>query len=119
MAVQGDSGRRRGARGGASAARAADGPDTRPAGPSSITHLPDVPAGGDGLTPRQRLVLETIRDAVERRGYPPSTCVIRRSIAPPRASRIGPSSKRWISSAMKPSITRRLATLSSRPRGRR
>jgi repressor LexA len=72
MAVQGDSGRRRGTRGGASAARAADGPDTGPAGPSSISHLPDVPAGGDGLTPRQRLVLETIREAVERRGYPPS-----------------------------------------------
>lgn len=34
--------------------------------------LPDGPAGGDGLTDRQRLVLETIRDAVERRGYPPS-----------------------------------------------
>jgi repressor LexA len=34
--------------------------------------LPDGPEGGDGLTPRQRLVLETIRDAVERRGYPPS-----------------------------------------------
>jgi repressor LexA len=34
--------------------------------------LPDGPAGGDGLTTRQRLVLETIREAVERRGYPPS-----------------------------------------------
>lgn len=27
---------------------------------------------GDGLTPRQRMILETIRSAVERRGYPPS-----------------------------------------------
>jgi repressor LexA len=34
--------------------------------------LPDGPAGGDGLTHRQRLVLETIRGSVERRGYPPS-----------------------------------------------
>jgi len=34
--------------------------------------LPDGPEGGDGLTPRQRRVLETIREAVERRGYPPS-----------------------------------------------
>jgi repressor LexA len=34
--------------------------------------MPDGPAGGDGLTNRQRLVLETIRDSVERRGYPPS-----------------------------------------------
>jgi repressor LexA len=28
--------------------------------------------GGDGLTPRQRLVLETVRASVESRGYPPS-----------------------------------------------
>jgi repressor LexA len=37
-----------------------------------VVALPDGPLGGDGLTARQRLVLETIRDAVERRGYPPS-----------------------------------------------
>ncbi|WP_420814693.1 transcriptional repressor LexA [Kineococcus siccus] len=34
--------------------------------------LPDGPLDSAGLTPRQRLVLECIRDAVERRGYPPS-----------------------------------------------
>ncbi|WP_298459782.1 transcriptional repressor LexA [uncultured Cellulomonas sp.] len=34
--------------------------------------LPDGAAGDDGLTPRQRLVLETIRSSVEQRGYPPS-----------------------------------------------
>lgn len=39
---------------------------------AAVHPLPDGPEGGDGLTPRQRLVLETIRDAVERRGYPPS-----------------------------------------------
>jgi repressor LexA len=39
---------------------------------AQVHALPDGPAGGDGLTSRQRLVLETIRDAVERRGYPPS-----------------------------------------------
>ena len=42
------------------------------AGRARVHAFPDAPAGGDGLTPRQRLVLETIRDAVERRGYPPS-----------------------------------------------
>lgn len=56
-------------------------PDPRPdhePGPDEVAStapvhaLPDGPEGGDGLTPRQRLVLETIRDAVERRGYPPS-----------------------------------------------
>lgn len=39
---------------------------------ASVHPLPDGPADGDGLTPRQRLVLETIRADVERRGYPPS-----------------------------------------------
>jgi len=37
-----------------------------------VVPLGDGAVGGDGLTARQRLVLETIRDAVERRGYPPS-----------------------------------------------
>jgi repressor LexA len=39
---------------------------------TTVSALPDGPPGGDGLTVRQRRVLETIRDAVERRGYPPS-----------------------------------------------
>jgi DNA-binding MarR family transcriptional regulator len=50
---------------------AVPGPTEPPAG-AQVHSLPDGPAGGDGLTARQRLVLETIRDSVERRGYPPS-----------------------------------------------
>src|ERR671933_654896 len=43
------------------------------AGTGARVHaLPDGPADGDGLTHRQRRVLEVIRDSVERRGYPPS-----------------------------------------------
>ena len=38
----------------------------------SVHQLPDGPRDGAGLTQRQRLVLETITEAVERRGYPPS-----------------------------------------------
>ncbi|WP_240675007.1 transcriptional repressor LexA [Cellulomonas endophytica] len=34
--------------------------------------LPEPDAGPDGLTARQRMVLETVRASVERRGYPPS-----------------------------------------------
>lgn len=34
--------------------------------------LPDGPPGLDSLTPRQRRVLEVIRDTVAKRGYPPS-----------------------------------------------
>jgi repressor LexA len=38
---------------------------------ASVTAFPD-PAEPAGLTPRQRRILEVIRDSVERRGYPPS-----------------------------------------------
>jgi repressor LexA len=39
---------------------------------ATVHALPDGAAGPDGLTSRQRLVLETIRSSVESRGYPPS-----------------------------------------------
>lgn len=37
-----------------------------------VRDFPDGPADSTGLTPRQRRILEVLRDAVERRGYPPS-----------------------------------------------
>lgn len=39
---------------------------------ASVSSLPDGPADADGLTPRQRRILEVVREAVENRGYPPS-----------------------------------------------
>ena len=43
------------------------------AGPSAqVREIPDGPADATGLTPRQRRVLEFIKESVERRGYPPS-----------------------------------------------
>ena len=48
------------------------GPGATTAELASVHVLPDGAAGDDGLTPRQRLVLETIRSSVEQRGYPPS-----------------------------------------------
>jgi repressor LexA len=39
---------------------------------ASVSSLPDGPADAHGLTPRQRRILEVIREAVEHRGYPPS-----------------------------------------------
>ena len=45
---------------------AADQPD------ATVRNLPDGPPDEAGLTPRQRKVLEVIRDSVERRGYPPT-----------------------------------------------
>ena len=37
-----------------------------------VTELPDGPADETGLTPRQRAILEMIRETVATRGYPPS-----------------------------------------------
>jgi repressor LexA len=39
---------------------------------SKVRELPDGPMEESGLTQRQRMVLEVIRDSVQRRGYPPS-----------------------------------------------
>jgi repressor LexA len=39
---------------------------------SPVSALPDGPAGIDGLTLRQRRILEMIKETVESRGYPPS-----------------------------------------------
>jgi repressor LexA len=41
-------------------------------GEASVAALPDGPADADGLTRRQRRILEVIKAAVESRGYPPS-----------------------------------------------
>jgi len=38
----------------------------------AVSELPDGPPDATGLTPRQRRVLEFIREAIELRGYPPS-----------------------------------------------
>jgi len=37
-----------------------------------VTELPDGPPDATGLTPRQQRVLATIKDSIEKRGYPPS-----------------------------------------------
>jgi repressor LexA len=44
----------------------------RPATGATVAEIPDGPPDETGLTPRQRKVLEVIRSAVERKGYPPS-----------------------------------------------
>jgi repressor LexA len=38
----------------------------------SVSELPDGPPDATGLTPRQQRVLATIKEAIEKRGYPPS-----------------------------------------------
>jgi len=51
---------------------AGDGEDRADAPSGQVRTFPDPPAEPAGLTPRQRKVLEVIRDWVERFGYPPS-----------------------------------------------
>jgi repressor LexA len=45
-----------------------------------VRELPDGPPDAAGLTPRQRRVLDVIRDSVEQRGYPPSMREIGESV---------------------------------------
>ena len=40
--------------------------------PKTVTELPDGPPDATGLTPRQQRVLAHIKEAIEKRGYPPS-----------------------------------------------
>jgi repressor LexA len=47
---------------------------------ATVRDFPDGPPDETGLTPRQRRVLEVIRTAVERRGYPPSVREIGESV---------------------------------------
>ncbi|MGN6780026.1 MAG: transcriptional repressor LexA [Marmoricola sp.] len=37
-----------------------------------VAELPDAPPDATGLTPRQQRILSTLRESIERRGYPPS-----------------------------------------------
>src|SRR4051794_17068278 len=55
-------------------------PEPAPGSGAEVKDFPDGPADEAGLTPRQRRVLEVIRDSVERRGYPPSMREIGESV---------------------------------------
>ncbi|MCW2683143.1 MAG: lexA [Blastococcus sp.] len=61
-----------------------------PAGTESATvrSFPDRGTDGDGLTQRQRRVLEVIRDSIQRRGYPPSVREIGEAVGLSSASSV-------------------------------
>lgn len=46
--------------------------EKKKAGKGAVSELPDGPPDATGLTPRQQRILATIKEAIERRGYPPS-----------------------------------------------
>ena len=57
-------------------------------GTASVRPFPDRGADGDGLTQRQRRVLEVIHDSIERRGYPPSVREIGEAVGLSSASSV-------------------------------
>ena len=55
---------------------------------AAVREFPERPETGDGLTQRQRRVLEVIRDSIERRGYPPSVREIGEAVGLSSASSV-------------------------------
>ncbi|WP_369259111.1 transcriptional repressor LexA [Geodermatophilus amargosae] len=83
--MAGTSGTGQGTRdGGTATRRPADGVD----GAGAVRTFPDRGEAGDGLTQRQRRVLEVIRDSIERRGYPPSVREIGEAVGLSSASSV-------------------------------
>jgi repressor LexA len=74
---------------GTAGGRSAAGDATAGTGSSAtVRSFPDRAADGDGLTQRQRRVLEVIRDSIERRGYPPSVREIGEAVGLSSASSV-------------------------------
>ncbi|UOY01629.1 transcriptional repressor LexA [Blastococcus sp. PRF04-17] len=83
-AKSGSTGGRRGSTSGnATTEGTADGGES-----ATIRSFPDRGADGDGLTQRQRRVLEVIRDSIDRRGYPPSVREIGEAVGLSSASSV-------------------------------
>jgi len=55
---------------------------------ATVRSFPDRAADGDGLTQRQRRVLEVTRDSIDRRGYPPSVREIGEAVGLSSASSV-------------------------------
>jgi repressor LexA len=68
--------------------RAAANAPTENGGGAAVREFPDRGGAGDGLTQRQRRVLEVIRDSIERRGYPPSVREIGEAVGLSSASSV-------------------------------
>jgi repressor LexA len=84
--VAGTSGTGQRTRSGGTTRRAASGAGGDETG--AVRTFPDRTEAGDGLTQRQRRVLEVIRDSIERRGYPPSVREIGEAVGLSSASSV-------------------------------
>jgi repressor LexA len=68
--------------------RATKAPVDGTGGSAAVREFPDRGEAGDGLTQRQRRVLEVIRDSIDRRGYPPSVREIGEAVGLSSASSV-------------------------------
>jgi repressor LexA len=68
--------------------RAGQAPAEESGNGAAVREFPDRGEAGDGLTQRQRRVLEVIRDSIERRGYPPSVREIGEAVGLSSASSV-------------------------------
>lgn len=73
---------------GTSGGRRASGGAAGDIGTAAVRSFPDRGTDGDGLTQRQRRVLEVIRDSIDRRGYPPSVREIGEAVGLSSASSV-------------------------------
>src|SRR3954449_5278412 len=55
-----------------------------------VSELPDGPPDATGLTPRQTKVLLSIKDSIEKRGYPPSMREIGEAVGLTSSSSVAP-----------------------------
>jgi repressor LexA len=89
--VAGTSGTGQGTRAGTATRRTGGRRETASGGgteTAAVRTFPDRAEAGDGLTQRQRRVLEVIRDSIERRGYPPSVREIGEAVGLSSASSV-------------------------------
>ena len=77
-----------GGKGSSRRSRAKEAPPADAGSGAAIREFPDRGEAGDGLTQRQRRVLEVIRDSIERRGYPPSVREIGEAVGLSSASSV-------------------------------
>jgi repressor LexA len=68
--------------------RAGQAPAEESGNGATVREFPDRGEAGDGLTQRQRRVLEVIHDSIERRGYPPSVREIGEAVGLSSASSV-------------------------------
>ncbi|MCW2699665.1 MAG: transcriptional repressor LexA [Blastococcus sp.] len=73
---------------GTGSGRKASGNATAETESATVRSFPDRGTDGDGLTQRQRRVLEVIHDSIERRGYPPSVREIGEAVGLSSASSV-------------------------------